>query len=113
MGTIGSNTGLSLVRLSSSQLFAAYGYGSSGYLYGKVLTISDSSISEGTAVALSSTTNAGRVISAVALSSTSVFIAHSYGSNQYLYGIVCTISGTSITAGTDRSFAQNYTSRLQ
>lgn len=101
MGTIGSNTGLSLVRLSSSQLFVAYGYGSSGYLYGKVLTISDSSISEGTAVALSSTTNAGRVISAVALSSTSVFIAHSYGSNQYLYGIVCTISGTTITAGTD------------
>ena len=41
-------------------------------------------------------------ISAVLLDNTHVFIAHSYGNNNYyLYGMVCTINGTSITYGTD------------
>ena len=43
----------------------------------------------------------GHTISAVALDSSRVFIAHSYGSNYDLYGVVCTINGTNITHGTD------------
>ena len=43
----------------------------------------------------------GRTISAVALDSSRVFIAHSYGSRYDLYGVVCTINGTNITHGTD------------
>ena len=46
-------------------------------------------------------TNTGKKFSAVALNSSKVFIAHSYGSNYHLYGIVCTINGTTITVGTD------------
>lgn len=50
----------------------------------------------------SSTTYTGNVISAVALSKNKVFIAHSYDkSNNYLYGMVCTINGTVITMGAD------------
>jgi len=48
-----------------------------------------------------SAAHTGNAISAVALDSTHVFIAHSYNSSYYLYGIVCTISGTTITVGTD------------
>ena len=50
----------------------------------------------------------GYVISAVALSESKVFIAHSRSTssgsittNQYLYAVVCTINGTTITAETD------------
>ena len=93
---------ISAVALNSTKVFIIYTSGGSNwYLYGMVCTISGTAISQGTSVQLSSSSYTGRNISAVALSSTKVFIAHSNGSNWYLYGMVCTISGTTITKGTD------------
>ena len=50
---------------------------------------------------LSSETKTGEVISAVTLDENRVFISHSYGSDYYLYGLVVTVNGNTITCGTD------------
>jgi hypothetical protein len=50
---------------------------------------------------LSSSSNVGYKIVAVQLDESRVFIAHSYGSSYYLYGIVCTINGANISYGND------------
>lgn len=97
------NTGqvISAVKLDEGKVFIAHSYGSNNYLYGIVCTINGTSISKGTDTQLSSATGTGNMISAVVLSDSKVFIAHSYGSGYMLYGIVCNINGTTITKGTD------------
>ena len=60
----------------------------------------------GTDTELKSGDSAGLTISAVALSSTKVFIAHNLGGQ--LYGLVCDIEGTTITTGTDTQLCSNY-----
>ena len=90
---------VSATTLSSTKVFIAHSYSTSGYLYGMVCIISDTTITHGTDTALV-TENTGFHISAVALSSTKVFIAHALV-NNYLWGIVCTISDATITKGTD------------
>ena len=104
INTSAAHTGnaISAVALDSTHVFIAHSYNSSYYLYGIVCTISGTTITVGTDTAINSSVNSGSAISAVALDSTHVFIAHSYNSSKYyLYGIVCTISGTTITVGTD------------
>lgn len=59
------------------------------------------SITSGTNTKLLTETDRGTYISAVALDSTRVFIAHSSSSSARLSAMVCTISGSTITAGTD------------
>lgn len=107
--TIGTSTQLSLenlagnvisaVVLNENKVFIA-NYGS-GKLFGMVCIISGTSITKGTNTQLSSDTYSSQVISAVKLNEGKVFITYSYGSNYYLYGMVCTISGTTITKGTE------------
>ena len=94
----------SAVALSSTKVFVAHSYGSSSgkKLRGVVCTISGTTITVGTDTTLSDTTYTGNVISVVKLTNTSVFIAHGYSSSDYLYGMVCIIDGTTITAGTDK-----------
>lgn len=93
--------GMSAVALSDSKVFIAHSYSSSRYLYATVCTISGNTITAGTSVSLCNSTDAGKYAKAVALSDSKVFVAHSYNTNFQLYGIVCTISGTTITKGTD------------
>ena len=104
-------SGISMVALSDSKVFIAYRYSSGDYyyyLYGLVCTISGTAtITPGTNTQLSShysTSTWSVSISAVALSDSKVFIAHNIGTSDssvyYLYGVVCTISGTTITPGT-------------
>ena len=98
-----SDTGyaISAVELDENRVFIAHSYGSSYYLYGVVVTINGVTITVGTDTQLTSTKNAGYEISAVKLEENKVFIAHSYDTNYYLNSVVCTISGTTITKGTD------------
>ena len=92
---------ISAVKLTSDKVFTAYCYGSGGSLYVIVCTISGTTITKGTKTAINSNSNTGKSISVVCLESGKVFVAHDRTSRQYLNGIVCTISGTTITKGTD------------
>lgn len=97
---------INVTALSDSKVFIAHSYSTAEYLYGMVCTISGTTITQGNDTQLSTIVNAGFAISAVALSDNKVFIAHGYGSDIYLYGMICTISGTTITAGTDKKISE-------
>ena len=102
---------ISAVPLDSTRVFIAHCNGTSSNeakcVKGIVCTISGTTITKGTDTQITSAYYTGFTFSACRLSNGNVFIAHSYGSNYYLYGIVCTISGTSITAGTDTSITNS------
>jgi len=98
--------GISAIKLSENKIFIAHSHNPSYRLYGVVCTIDGTSISMGTDTQLSTIEDSGIYTSTVILSENKVFIAHSYNSSSYyLYGIVCTIEGESITAGTDTSLS--------
>lgn len=108
---------ISAVALSENKVFIAYGtladnfYDNYRKLYGIVCTISNNTITVGTATQLDSGGIAGAKISAVALNENKVFIAN-YGSSK-LFGMVCTISGTSITKGTNTQLSSDsYSSQV-
>ena len=95
-----SGNTFSVELLPDNKVFIAHSY-SAGYLYGIVCTINATAITTGTDTAInSSTSGSGAYISTCPLSD-KVFIAHSYGSLNHLYGIVCSISGTTISKGSD------------
>lgn len=86
--------------------------GTNNLLYGIVGTVSGDTITYGTKTQLSSVNGSGYSTSVAAMStSDKVFV--SFSKNNKLYGIVCTVSGTTITAGTEAqlstSSASNYT----
>ena len=90
---------ISICLLPNGNIFIAHSYNTSYYLYGMVISISGTTITAGTDKGIvTNTSNSGRYISAVALDDNRVFIAHSLNSNYHLYGIVCTISGTTISS---------------
>ena len=108
--TLASNysTNISVSRLTDNKVFIAYASAGDStasiprHLKGIVCTIDGTTITSGTDTTLIQTAGAGAVISAVCLDSTKVFIAHSSdNTNYYLNGLVCNISDTTITAGTD------------
>jgi hypothetical protein len=95
-----SGAKISIAVLDENRVFVAHSY-SSYYLYGMVVTINNTTIVKGNDTVLGSVQNAGYVISVELLKNGNIFIAHSHGQSVHLYGIVCTISGTTITTGTD------------
>ncbi len=103
--SVDSGYEISAIALSESKVFIAHRSNTTNcYLYAIVCTISDKTITKGTDTLLSAVTSTAHTISAVALEENRVFIAHNYGnktSDYFLYGIVCTISGATITKGTD------------
>lgn len=98
-----SGIGFSIVALSESRVFIGYSNKANSALYGLICTVSENTITVGTQTLLEyGITNAGLRISIVALSESKVFIGHSYYTEKFLYGLVCTINGTTITKGTDK-----------
>lgn len=89
------------VLLENGNVFIAHSSNGNKYLYAMICTISGTTITAGTDVELSGTKYAGECISTERLPNGKVFVAHSYNSDRYLYGIVCTVSGTTIAKGTD------------
>ena len=88
---------MSAAELSDNRVFITYGNDST-YLYGVIITINNSTISVGTSTKLGDDYT-GRAASVALLKDGRVFIAHSSGSGStpYLYGMVCTVNGTTIT----------------
>lgn len=106
------NRRASTCNLSSSKVFVAFCSPASGTdsVYSKVCTISGTTVTVSIRYSITSSyAYAGHCISSVALGSDKVFLAFSGGSFNNLYATVCTISGTSVTAGTDHQlFSNNY-----
>lgn len=97
--------------LSDTKFMVIYGYGSTAYLYGAVGTISNTTLSIGTNTQINTTTNSADIYNLIKLSETSVLVAYQYlsSSKYYLYGVLCTISGTSFTVGTAKKItSQTY-----
>lgn len=87
--------------LPTGKIFIAHCYSSSYYIHGKVISINDTTITAGTGTALAATKDAGQVIDTTVLDNGNVFIAHSYTSDLFLNGVVCSIDDTTITPGED------------
>ena len=100
-GTSKAGSAFSLQLLPNGTVFIAHSYSSNYNLYGMVCTVSGTTITPGTDTPLSTTKYAGSVIDTALLPDGNVFVAHSSSSSYYLYGMVCTISGATITAGTN------------
>ena len=101
---------ISAVALSETSVFIAHSYNSSPYLYATLCTINGTTVSPKTTTSISTSAYAGYAISAKLLSDNTVFIAHSRSSGYDLYGVICTISGTTITVGSDTAInTTNYT----
>lgn len=96
---------ISALALDDKRVFIAHSYGSDWHLYGVVVTIDGTSITCGTDTVISATAYAGKVKSLELLPNGNVFIAYSRSSSHYLNAIVCIVSGTTITAGTDTNIS--------
>ena len=92
---------VSTCLLPNGNIFIAHSYGTYHYLYGIIATIDGTQITYGSDKQLSTTSYTGFIISTVTLDKNRIFIAHSYSTSYYLYGIVCTIDSTTISKGTD------------
>ena len=117
--TVGTDTQLSsagnsslyssAVTLSTDKVFIEYN--NSYYSYGVVCTISGTTITVGTDVQLSTISGSYQFASVTLVSTDKVFVAHC-GSSGSLYGVVCTISGTTITVGTDTQLSSTSNSNM-
>lgn len=92
-----------VVALSDTKVFIAYRHTNNKYyLYAMVCTISGTSITKKINTQLSTEEYSGTNLSILALSSNKVFIVHGYNlDNNFLYGLVCTITDTAIITGID------------
>ena len=96
-----------LILLPSGYIFMPHsGSSSYAYLYGALLSVSGTTVSAVRTSAInSSLRGSGIGLGATVLDNTRVFISHSDSDNGTIYGIICTISGTTITKGTDTQLA--------
>ena len=101
--TYGTGREISAIQLTDNKVFIAHRCSDDFSLYGMIVTINEgNSITVGTDTSLRAASGIGRKISAIQLTDNKVFIAHSYSSNHYLYGMIVTINeGNSITVGTN------------
>lgn len=103
---------ISAVKLNESKVFIAHSRTSNYNLNAIICTLSGTTITVGTDTQLSTNNYTGYTISVVALNESKVFIAHSNSSYYNLYGTVCTIEETTITAGTLTQLSTgNYTGK--
>lgn len=100
-----STTGDSCVLIEQNRVFIARS--ASNYLYGTLVDISGN-IMEATTTQLNSTSNScNKPPRCVALGNNKVFIAHSYGTNYYVYGTIVEINGATMTP-TAKALNSNY-----
>jgi hypothetical protein len=92
---------ISTQLLKDGKVFVAHSYGNSFWLAGIICTIEGTSITPSTDTTIMEEYAGGNSISTVKLPDDKIFIAHSKTSNYGLYGMVCTVSGTTISKGAD------------
>lgn len=108
-GNISAGYSIAATKLNDTKVFVVSeaNDGFNNYtLHGQVVTISGTTITTGTDTILQTGTASGEQIgenlSIVTLEENKVFIAYTKGSSKLnLYTMLCTISGTTITAGTE------------
>lgn len=96
---------ISIIRLSNEKVLITYTKGTNYLLYGTVFTINNTTITVGAETQLSTDENSGYSVSGIKLLDNKILIVYSKG-NTYtkkLYGMICTVSGTTITKKTDIS----------
>jgi hypothetical protein len=95
---------VSAVELPNNRVFIAHGTETS-LLYGVIVTIDNSTITVGTIKKLGDIYT-GKAISVALLKDGRIFIAHSSGETyNSLYGMVCTVNGTTITKVYDKNIS--------
>lgn len=87
--------------LEDGSIFIAHSSTSSYYLYAFICTIDGTTMTAGTDLQLSTTGYTAQHMSLALLEKGNVFVAHSYTNSFHLYGMICVVSGTTITPGTD------------
>lgn len=92
---------ISVAILNKNLVFIAHSRNTDLHLYGMVVTVNGTNITLGTDTLITDVKYTGRVLTAITLDENTVFIAHGYDTNYYLYGVVCDISGTAITPNVD------------
>lgn len=93
---------MSISKIDANKVFACYGYKSNYYLYGCVCDISGTTITIGSNTAIVNTVNTGYNIDSTCVNDNKVMVIHrSSSASKYIYGIICTISNTSISVGSD------------
>ena len=114
-----NSTSVSAVQLAENKVFVAFNI-KNGYsywsVYGVVCTINNGVVTAGTTVAINTVENVAhtaRNVVALALSSTKVVVIFSNDVSETLtsaFGKVCTISGTSISVGSEKEIkcSDNY-----
>ena len=105
----------SAVAIGENKVFVVHRGAGTSYLYGVVCTIAGSDITAGADTVISSlgTSSSYESTSVASIATDKVFITHGvYSSSRYLYGVVCTISGTTITVGTDTQLSSTASSYI-
>ena len=96
---------LSVVTLNENKIFiiCSDNDSSSRSLYGTVCTVDGTTITHGISTYLGETTYYEKTAETVLLSENKVFVVRIVKNNDeyYIYGIICTIDGTTITKGVD------------
>lgn len=97
---------ISIIALSENKICAFYS--NYNYLRGMICTIEEGTIKIKTRTNLGLSNYIGGNVSAIALKENKIFVAYSqsYSINGYLYGMVCSISDTSIIARNSNSIKQ-------
>ena len=93
---------ISAVALENNRVFIARSQDVNLYLYGSLCSVNGTTITVDASKELNGGSKAGNAVSATPLTNGDIFVAHSYGTSYYLYGMVVTIDGNTITAGTDK-----------
>lgn len=101
LNNMAGSSSLSAELLPNGNIFIAHAYNTNYHLYGMIVNVNGTTITAGTDTAISTTQNSGEVISTELLANGNVFIAHSNAYYKTLTAMVVSISGTTITAGTN------------
>lgn len=90
-----------IVTISETMVLALYKGKDNAYLCGATCTISGTSIAPQNYAILSALGSVSQAVYVVLINSNTVFIAYSSGTNNYLYGLICNIAGTTMTVNTE------------
>ena len=107
-----SGYSIAVTLIDKNKVFIAHRVGAgTNYLYGTVCTIEGTTITAGTTTKLTTTTDSGEQIEVGTLEDNKVFILHQADeSSLYVSAVICTVTDTTITAGTRSTINTEYTS---
>jgi hypothetical protein len=98
----------SAILLEDNKVFIAHVYSNNYYLYGTIVTINGTTMTAVTTQLSAVTYSCYHEPSAILLEDNKVFIAHAYtSSDQYLYGTIITIDGTTIAVTSESTVKEH------